>query len=350
MVPLATLDELSAQDVPVKITPELPGVWKWLGTTTLSFEYRSDELNRFPMATEYTVEVPAGTTSAVGGVLPEAVTWTFRTPAPTVQASYPNYGPQRRDTPFFIAFDQNIDPAAVLETITVLAGNEPYALRLVTPDEVAADPQLAVMAPTAREGRWLAFRAEEEFPPDTTVTVNVGPGTPSAEGPLTTQEVQSFSFQTYAPLRITEQYCAYGGGDCPPGSPFTVRFNNPLDTKQVDATLVKAEPEIQGMKVAAYYDSLEILGLTAGRTEYKVTISGEVQDIFGQKLGQDQVLTFQTGNAPSYLTGPQQPLVTLDPSASPACLHRLYAQLRQAARARLRRHARRLARLSAISQ
>jgi len=35
MVPLATLDELSAAEVPVQITPELPGVWKWLGTTTL---------------------------------------------------------------------------------------------------------------------------------------------------------------------------------------------------------------------------------------------------------------------------------------------------------------------------
>ena len=31
-----TLDALAAEDVPVKATPDLPGVWKWLGTQTLS--------------------------------------------------------------------------------------------------------------------------------------------------------------------------------------------------------------------------------------------------------------------------------------------------------------------------
>ena len=80
MVPLATLDELSAAEVPVQVTPELTGVWKWLGTTTLSFEYRGDDLNRFPMATVYTATIPAGTKSAVGGELAETVSWTFSTP------------------------------------------------------------------------------------------------------------------------------------------------------------------------------------------------------------------------------------------------------------------------------
>jgi len=37
---------------------------------------------RFPMATTYQVEVPAGTKSATGGVLKDAVKFTFETPAP----------------------------------------------------------------------------------------------------------------------------------------------------------------------------------------------------------------------------------------------------------------------------
>src|SRR5690606_111864 len=42
MVPLATIDALDAVDVPVQLTPEVPGIWRWVGTQTLTFEY-SDE-------------------------------------------------------------------------------------------------------------------------------------------------------------------------------------------------------------------------------------------------------------------------------------------------------------------
>ena len=315
MVPLATLDQLSAADVPVQVTPELTGVWKWLGTTTLSFEYRGDDLNRFPMATVYTATIPAGTKSAVGGELAETVTWTFSTPTPTVVSTYPTYGPQPREPLMFVAFDQRIDAEAVLQTITASAGGQMVPLRLATQEEVAADEDVSAYVKYAGEGRWLAFKPQQPFPGDTTVTINIGPGTPSAEGPLTTQAVQSFSFQTYGALRIVNSYCGWSGSECPPGQQFTVEFNNPLDAELVNSSLVTAEPPIPGMTVAASYNSLTIYGATAGRTLYTVTISGAVQDIFGQTLGEDQTVTFQTGNASSYLTGPQGPLVTLDPTA-----------------------------------
>lgn len=315
MVPLATLDQLSAADVPVQLEPAVPGVWKWLGTTTLSFEYRDEELNRFPMATVFTATIPAGTKSATGGELAETVTWTFSTPAPTVQMSYPSSGPQPRDPLMAVAFDQNIDPQAVLATITAQAGGQNFALRLATAEEVAADATLSRYTKLGYEGRWLAFKPQTPFPGDTTVTINIGPGTPSAEGPLTTEQVQSFSFQTYGDLRITDSYCGWSGGDCPPGTPFTVEFNNPLDTALVNNSLVTVDPPIPGMTVAASYSSLSIYGATAGRTKYTVTISGAVQDIFGQTLGKDATLTFQTGSASSYLTGPRGPLTTLDPSS-----------------------------------
>jgi uncharacterized protein YfaS (alpha-2-macroglobulin family) len=316
MVPLNTLDALAAEDVPVKVTPDLPGVWKWLGTQTLSFEYHSDDLNRFPMATEYTVEVPAGVTSLTGGVLAEAVTWTFRTPPPTVMRAYPNVSPQPLDPLFFVAFDQRIDRAAMLEAITVLASGRTYALRLATAEEIAADKSVNGYANQYPADRWLAFRAEEAFPPDTTVTVNIGPGAPSAEGPLTTREVQAFSFQTYAPLRVVDQNCNESSYPCYPGQPFYVRFNNPLKVEQITNDVVTVEPAIANMVVSAAYDGLSINGSTAGRTTYKVTLNTTIEDIFGQRLAAPVTLTFYTGDVGSFLTGPNQPLVTLDPTAT----------------------------------
>jgi uncharacterized protein YfaS (alpha-2-macroglobulin family) len=316
MVPLNTLDALAAEDAPVKVTPDLPGVWKWLGTQTLSFEYHSDDLNRFPMATEYTVEVPAGTTSLRGGVLAEAVTWRFRTPPPTAVQAYPTISPQPREPLLFVAFDQRIDRDAVLATTSALAGGRTYPLRLATVEEIAADAAVNRYAAQYPADRWLAFRSDEAFPPDTTVTVNIGPGTPSAEGPLTTTDVQSFSFQTYAPLRVDDQNCRGGSNTCTPGQPLHVRFNNPLYVEKVANDLVTVTPEIAGMVVSAAYDGLSINGLTAGRTTYQVTIGGELEDIFGQTLGEAVTLTFYTGNMRAFMTGPNQTLVTLDPTAT----------------------------------
>ncbi|MCL4860764.1 MAG: hypothetical protein KJZ93_15215 [Caldilineaceae bacterium] len=317
MVPLATLEQLRAEDVPVRITPELPGVWKWLGTRTLSFEYQSDELDidRFPKATRYTVEIPAGTTSATGGELTETVSWSFTTPPPALEYTYPSGGPHPTDPLLFIRFDQAIQPDAMLETITVTAGGNTYPVRLANQEELAASRQVQNLIKNSREDRWLAFRAEEPFPHDTTVVVNVGPGAPSAEGPLTTESAQSYSFTTFAPLRIIEAACSWGS-ECPPMSPFYIRFNNPLNSSAFDPAWVTVEPEIPGMRVQVYGNTLEINGATQGRTTYTVTVSGAIEDLFGQTLGADETRTFTTGPARRYLAGPNRNFVTLDPSAS----------------------------------
>jgi len=68
------------------------------------------------------VSIPAGTQSATGGVLAETVEWTFSTPPPQVTATYPQDIPQPPEPIIFIAFDQRIDPAAVMPTIQVNAG------------------------------------------------------------------------------------------------------------------------------------------------------------------------------------------------------------------------------------
>ena len=315
MVPLATLDALAAEDVPVKLTPAIPGLWRWIGTTTLTFEYQSEEADRFPMATEYVAEVPAGTTSATGGVLAEAVRWTFTTPAPVLRYTHPGFGPQSRTPLLFASFNQRIQPAAVLETASVTAGGQAFPVRLATPEEVAADASVRRLAEMSGESRWLAFRTLDELPPDTTVVVNFGPGTPSAEGPLTTAEVQSFSFTTYGALRITDHRCGYGG-ECPPYSTLSIVFSNPLDPDLFSEELITVEPEIPGLIVENYGNTIGVRGSLAGRTAYQVTVSGELRDIFGQTLGQDQTVTFQIGSGPRVLTGPQKSFVTLDPTST----------------------------------
>ena len=315
MIPLATVEQLAATDVPVRLTPSLPGIWRWVGTRTLTFEYAGGANERFPMATVFTAEVPAGTRSITGEELAAAVTWTFSTPAPKLTAYSPSYGPQVRTPLLFAAFDQQINPAAVLATVRVTAGGRSYPLRLATPEEIAADKTVDAQAKRAGEGRWLAFRSDESFPADTTVVVNIGPGTPSAEGPRTTEAVQSFSFQTYAPLRIEYAGCSWGGRECPPMTPFEIRVNNPLDLDAFDASWIKLDPEVPGLTVNNYGYSIQLSGATKGRTTYRLTVDAALRDAFGQTLGESKTFEIRTGPAERVLYGPYKNLVTLDPAA-----------------------------------
>jgi hypothetical protein len=315
MVPLGTFSDLSQQDVPVRVTPELPGTWRWLGTKTLTFEYDSDLIDRLPKATEYTVTIPKGTRSVNGNLLAEAITWSFSTPAPSIETMYPRDIPQSLDPLIFLHFDQRIDPSEVLKTIKVYAGAGEVALRLATENEISSDDEIQGFVENAAAGRWMVFRATQPLLPDATVSVTVGPGTPSAEGPLVTTTPLTFNFYTYAPLRVTDHGCYWYSNNCVPLAPFSISFNNPLDEGAFTEAWVTVEPEIPGILVNAYGNMITISGETEGQTIYTVTISRNLRDEFGQRLGKDEKLTFKVGKAEPRLIGPQKFVVTLDPAA-----------------------------------
>jgi alpha-2-macroglobulin len=315
MVPLGTLGDLAMEDVPAQIDPPLPGTWRWLGTRTLTFEYDSKLIDRLPKATAYTVTVPTRTKSVSGGLLAKAVSWTFSTPPPFVRMFYPQNIPQPLQPLIFVAFDQRIDPDAVLKTIQVYAGNKQADLVMATSTEIEKDEQVSQYVKNAQDGRWLVFKGLYPFPADTSISVTIGPGTPSAEGPLVTSSAQSFGFTTFAPLKVVEHGCYWYQDPCPPMTPFNIRFNNPLDTKAFTQEMLQATPEIPGMAVNLYGDSIVISGETKGQTTYTVTLSAELKDIFGQTLGKEQRLTFKVGKAEPFLLNTGQIFITLDPAS-----------------------------------
>lgn len=320
MVALTGLADLAVQDVPVKLSPQPAGQWRWVGTKTLVFEpaaVTGYAAGRFPMATKYTVEAPSGTKSAVGGALAQAVSFTFTTPPPQMQTSYPNDGPTALDPLLFVAFDQRIDPAAVLETVVVKAGPATVKLRLASAEEVAADSQVKLMAGQTQPGYWLAFRAFEPLPADTQVTVNIGPGTPSAEGPLTTEKAQAFSFRTYGLLKIVESRCGWDG-NCPPFMPWIIRFSNPLDEASITDEVLHITPELPGAVINIYGDTLQIQGRSAGRTTYTVGLAAAIRDVFGQTLGRSEAVSFAVGPADPTLYAPGDNFIVLDPASKPA--------------------------------
>jgi alpha-2-macroglobulin len=321
MVALATLDQLEALDVPVTIEPDIAatagveGRWRWIGTKTLRFEAvpgsSEGELDRLPASTEYTVTVPAGTPSANGAELAADVSFTFATPPATV-TSLTGLSESMDLNPVFVAvFDQRVNPEAILDVIALNAGDV-VAVREATAAEIDADDQARLVIDQALPDRTAAFVPIEPLATDTKVSIEIGPGTPSLEGPRTNDESFEQSGRTYGPLKIARAQCS---DDCPPLTPINIEFNNPLDIDAFDPSWINVEPAVVGLRVDNFGSSLAIRGATAANTTYTVTISPDVVDIYGQTLGEQWDKAFDVGEARPFLVGPDRPFVTTDPFA-----------------------------------
>jgi len=332
MVAVTSHDEAIAKGLPVTLKPQPPGKWRWVGTRTLLFEPEG----RFPMATEYTCEIPAGTRSASGAVLGAATGWRFTTPPPAVKTSYPTGGPTLRDPLMFAEFDQRIDPIAVVEMIRVSSGDRGWNARLAASEEVESDEPVRRLATAATKDRWLAFRVAdpnnatpaESLPAGSQITVTILPGTPSMEGPLKSTNSQSFSFRTYGPLRVTEQRCVGRFGwraECSPLDQWFIYFTNPLDPESFEQDYVRSEeilPEVLtgqpiSLKSEIRGNSIIIAGTKRGQTSYRVTLDPRIRDQFGQTLGETAPIIFNVGSEQPRLAGPQKQFVVMDPMAQP---------------------------------
>ncbi len=310
-----TSQEDAAKVQPVQLQPTPKGRWRWIGTRTIVF----DPEVRFPQATTYTVTIPAGTKSATGEVLPAAKTFSFETPGAKLVSSYPASGPQQLDAPTFLLFDQKIDPQAVLAKLTVTANGRLRATRLVDAAELEKAHEVKALVAAAKadqqDGRWVVLRTTDKLPGDAEVFVELGLGTPSAEGPNTTKFAQRFSFRTYPPLKLVEATCGWGGNTgCRPRTPVRFELNNSLDVDAFDPSQVTVTPALPDLKVYASGTSITITGTKHPRTGYVVSLAGKLKDEFGQTLGGSEKRIFLIGDPETEFLGPSD-MVVLDPMA-----------------------------------
>jgi alpha-2-macroglobulin len=311
--------EDAAANVPVILTPQPKGKWRWLGTQTLVFQPEV-EGGRLPMATSYTLTIPAGTKSALGNALPQARTFNFGTPAPTLKSTHPSGTSQPRDALMFLEFDQRIDAARVLENIKLQPASSGLRLRLATPEEIAADESVTNLIKQSTEGGWLAFRAvdangstKDALPADTEIKIIIPAGTPSAEGPRPKMHEQSVTFKTFGALRATLAQCGYDQR-CSPFSQFRIVFSNPLDAESFRPSQVNITPQIPDAKVSLNGNTINIDGMKRSNTDYRVTLDRSVKDSFGQTLSGDNQFTFKVTTADPVLFATSQGMIVLDPA------------------------------------
>ncbi|HYR12367.1 MAG TPA: alpha-2-macroglobulin family protein [Longimicrobium sp.] len=310
MVPLSSVSTVQAREVPVRLSPQPAGEWRWIDVRTLVFKPRG----RMPGATEYTVSIPAGTQSAAGGRLEEAASWTFTTTPLSAMGGQPYGSSVGLEPVIVIQFDQRINRAALLPHIQLLADRQSIPVRLATPAEIEADATAKALAQHGDSIHWIAVRPVRPLPRNAGVQVTVETGAPSAEGPLRTAHAQSWSFRTYGPLAINHSICSGINNRCRPGNPFYIGFTNPLDTAAFRPAQVRVEPAIAGMRVSVLEQALVITGRTLPNTRYTVYLDAGIRDVFGQTLGEPQQRTFDVAAPYPQLLPFGERMIVLDPN------------------------------------
>jgi alpha-2-macroglobulin len=320
MVALASQTE-TRETVPIRLTPEVKGRWRWLGTTTLIFEAEQ----RFPMATVFTATVPKGTRSAAGAVLEKDFSWSFTTPPPVIESFVPQ-DKYRENFPehtiMAAKFNQEIDEKEILSKISVTAGGKTWPIRSVSGE---VDPRYMATESLgeAKPRHWLAFRTVELLPLDAEVRVVFEKGLPSAEGPGKSAGEQAFTFKTMGPFKLTAAYCGYrlNTSKCEPSADFRLQFNRSLfPNVKLDPSLIKVEPAIEGGRIEpdGSWSSIYIRGNKKPNTRYKVTLSGEAIDFYKLKVGNDISAEFEVGVENPQFFAEGGNFVTLDPHAAPS--------------------------------
>ncbi|MBI3074150.1 MAG: hypothetical protein HYY84_18735 [Deltaproteobacteria bacterium] len=301
MVPLASLQDLKGFPTPLDIEPKIAGRYRWLGTTTLSFEPEG----RAPFSTRYKARVPAGTKAASGSVLETEVAWEFTTPRPKVVTWLPYRGSSqvKPDAAIAMLFNQAIKPAQAFEHVKV-SGPREIALMRVPEADWKGLKDIGAQVTTWDKTRTLIVKPTAPLALASSFMVIVKPGL-EGEGPLVVDVEEAHSFSTYGPLRVTSLDCGWRSATCYPGAGLRVEFTNGLASGSA-MKAIAVSPEVPGGEVSAWGSNAWIRGATKAATKYTVKVAGDIEDVFGQKLGAPWSGSITIGNASPSIEMPRE--------------------------------------------
>lgn len=305
MVSLTRLEQTLERDIPVTLTPEIEGQWRWLDTQSLVFEPTGDAL---PMATDYTVTLEEGFTSAAGVPLTTTAQWQFATAPLAVTDFYPGDNAVTDQQPVLVLiFNQAIDKNQLLEHVSLKDKQHTHVLKSVDPDTLAQDEYTALIDDVPAD-QWLALTPSEPLPWNQTLSLTLEQGTPAKSGNRLTESDQQFTFQTAGPLRIERNDCAER--ECTPDEGVSLQLSHRL-SEDWDKSRFKVSPDVDGLEISHYGTYIQLRGSFQPKTAYTLTLPAGTTDEFGRALEEDLVTKVTIASYPPMFTLPGHELITL---------------------------------------
>ncbi|HRI55558.1 MAG TPA: Ig-like domain-containing protein [Anaerolineae bacterium] len=263
---------------PLRIEPATPGAGQWLNTSIYSFTPKT----ALAGGATYKVTVPAGLTDASGGLLAEDVVINFQTASPIVLTAAPD-GPMAWPTkPITVTFSQPMDRASTQAA---------FALR-----HADAKTQVTGRFIWSEGSRVLRFQPLTPLAYDTAYTVQIGQSARAAAGQATLRQPFVSRFQTAPLIGIGSTSPPDGATGVAVEEQMGILFQGLVDESTLGQEAFTILPEPSGVfsYFNSYDNSWQISWPRLPETSYTVTLSGDIQDVFGNRLGTRR-FRFETG-------------------------------------------------------
>ena len=238
MFPLSSFDEQKKSNI-MKISPEIPGTFRWLNPKTLAF---SPE-DRFPYSTEVKISIESGTRTYDGYVLKEDHIWSFTTIRPLLTQHFPQNKQKwiRLEERILLVFNQPVQAAENSEVIQMVGldrnSNESsieFNLKHPTAKQLK-DEEIHAQASEV-----LILEPSEPMKPDKNYYIEIHSGLLGKEGLLGMEKSRIFEFSTFNSFRF-ESFEPQQGYDV--YQPLKFQFSNPVDYKEF-IQKIRFEPEV----------------------------------------------------------------------------------------------------------
>ncbi|HVT44253.1 MAG TPA: MG2 domain-containing protein [Thermoanaerobaculia bacterium] len=315
-----------------RITPAIPGTFRWSGTTTLIFT--PDPKRPLPHATRYEVTIDPSATSIAGRRLEAPYSVSFTTPTVKLLRTEWYRKGLRFDDPLVILlrFNQPVDAKTMAEALSLRAVKHALREPVIPPAGVAwlqkNDPSSLAVFRARLEGaraaarsearilgfftdEWnkkrhppssdlLVFETQPGVPPDTWIRVEIGANARGIEGAATPAKPQEFTIQLERTFFVEGFRCSTA---CDPDryNPlgFTSRVKVADVRKRISVTDITGGSETPAKTSPSKADepgesewdlssgiTFEDLGLSHQPAKsYRVRVDKETQSIDGQTLG-----------------------------------------------------------------
>jgi len=275
VVPLTLLSEQDTNAV-LTFEPAISGAGEWLSTSLYRFEPAELE-----PSTEYTITVQPGLTSAVDGVLEEAVTWSFRTVSPAVSTVLPGNNDRfaPRDQPIVVTFNQPMSRASVED-----------GLLLLDADDAQVDGSFSWDAASTE----VTFTAAEPLQLDARYEVRVLAGIDSATDGATATERQ-ITFQTAPEATVVGTHPNDGATNASRWG-VDIDFAAPIDVETFAGNISISGIDDEDLQIDSY-DGTTVsvsIGLEPD-TDYTVTLRAGALDRQGLPVPPHE-FSFETGS------------------------------------------------------
>ncbi|MGK0357957.1 MAG: hypothetical protein ACI9U2_000240, partial [Bradymonadia bacterium] len=291
-------------DPPARITPNLPGEWRWLGSATLEFVPTSPA----PQSTAFHVEVSAGLEALDGTRLGGAYTWQFETPrvrpvSGEPVSSWRAHAWVKPDETFSVVFDHAPTRASLAKVVKLRSpdGEVGVVVGDITP-LISADDRSSARSDARVRVQLTPVRP---LVSDADYALVFGAGLHSAEGALPTKKEHRWAFRTFGPLRLKTVECPRWQRPCAHG-PIRFTFSNPVTAEalsealRIDPPVKLRWPEDRTVSNATW----TLGGQFSPATRYRVRIEG-LSDTFSQSLISPYDGWFETGNMLTELRLPE---------------------------------------------